>query len=136
MTFACLRDVDGSAKDCFNSVDYFPLAALKMGWGVVGGRRACMSSLSLQKSKALQERDEGRSRGHQVSERVRSGLLSSPNVKPADGSSGDVYWVYSSVGKDPLLSAEAVAQEESTVTWSQPSRSGTPAPGFREARGS
>lgn len=29
----------------------------------------------------------GRSWGYQVSERVRSGLLSSPNVKQADGSS-------------------------------------------------
>lgn len=49
---------------------------------------------------------------------------------------GDVYWFYGSVGKDRLLSAEAVAQEETAVTWSQPSRSGTPARCFREARGS
>lgn len=53
------RDVDGSAKGSFNSVDYFPLAALKKK----GGGTACLSSLAFQKSKALQERDGGRSAG-------------------------------------------------------------------------
>lgn len=79
----CHRDVDSSAKGSFNSVDYFSSVSFKK---VVGGK--CAHPLSLQKSNALQERDGGDHGATRcLKESVRSGSLSSPNMKQADGSS-------------------------------------------------